>query len=145
MGSIYFYIVKDQPDEEWSASEQNEKALKKGYAYLLDKIIDKLPHEHQDKFPTLKILRYDSGSYKDEKLLLNIDQVQALKNELGDIIDILNKRKFLENVTSDTILSYIGKSRYPHSTPAEIITELLEIKELIDFADSNSCYICVDR
>jgi hypothetical protein len=145
MGSIYISIVKDKPKAEWSFNDLNGKILKQGYAYLLDKIVEKLPKQHRDKFPILKFLEFEGGFYRGEKLLLDTKEVKSLKTEFDYVIDILNKRQFLENVDADLILEYLSKDSYPTLTSDKIIEELLEIKQLIDFADWNNCYICIDR
>lgn len=145
MGSIHLYITKNKFPEDWSASKFNDKILKQGSAYLLDKIVEKLPNVHRDKFPTLTSLDFSSGNYIDEHFYLLNGQVKQLKNEFDTIIEILLKRQFLNNVDSDTIINYLCKDRYPNSTKEEILKELFEIKDLIDFAANEECNIYIDR
>jgi hypothetical protein len=145
MGSIFIYITKETLTPDWSISDLDGKVLKQRSAYLLDKIVEKLPNVHRDLFPTLLSLEFSSGNYIDEHFYLLSRQVKQLKQEFDTILEILLKRQFLNNVDSDTIISYLCKDGYPHSTKDEILNELFEIKDLIDFAANEECNIYIDR
>ncbi len=145
MGSIFIYITKETLTPDWSVSDLDGKVLKKGYASLLDKTVRRLPKVHRDLFPTLLSLEFSSGNYIDEHFYLLSGQVKQLKQEFDTILEILLKRQFLSNVDSDTIINYLCKDVYPHSTKDEILNELFEIKDLIDFAANEECNIYFDR
>lgn len=145
MGSIYLYITKSKLPKEWSAIELEGNILKERNAYLLDRIVEKLPKQHRDKFPTLTSLEFKSGNYSDEKFHLFSEQVKLLKQEFDTLLEILLKRQFLSNVDSDIIIDYLCKEHYPHLTKDEILKELYELKDLIDFATNEECNIYIDR
>lgn len=145
MGSIHLYITKNKFPEDWSATNFSDKILKQRSAYLLDKIVEKLPNVHRDKFPTLTSLEYSSGNYLGEHFYLPSRLVKQLKQEFDTLLEILLKRQFLRNVDSDTIINYMCKDEHPISTKDEILKELIDIKDLIDFAANEECNIYIDR
>ena len=145
MGSIFIYVTKDILPINWSIKDIEGKVLKQGSAYLLDKIVEKFPKEHRTKFPTLMTLEEDSGRYTDEKLFLLNEEVNKLKLEFDTILDILYKRQFLNNVDPDIILNFLCHTMFPVIPQTQILNELLEIKELIDFATSQDFKVYIDR
>jgi hypothetical protein len=145
VGSIFIYISKETLTPDWSISDLDGKVLKQSSAYLLDKIVEKLPKVHRDLFPTLLSLEFSSGNYIDEHFYLLSGQVKQLKQEFDTILEILLKRQFLVNVDSDTIINYLCNDGYPHSTMDEILNELFQIKDVIDFAANEECNIYIDR
>jgi hypothetical protein len=112
---------------------------------LLDKIVDKLPKLHRDKFPILKILDFNSGQYIGEKICLKREQVKQLNKEFNSILEILNKRHFLENVDANNLTSFLCNEHHPPLTKTELTNELNEMNELIEFAASNDCIIYINR
>lgn len=145
MGSIFIYITKETLTPNWSINDLDGKVIKQRTAYLLDKIVEKLPNVHRDKFPILTSLEFSSGNYVGEHFYLLNRQVKQLKQEFDTILEILLRRQFLNNVDSETIINYICIDRYPNSTKDEILKELIEIKDLIDFAANEECNIYIDR
>jgi len=145
MGSIHLYITKNKFPEDWSAKKFNDKILKQRSAYILDKIVEKLPNVHRDKFPTLTSLEFSSGNYLNEQFFLLNEQVKQLKQEFDTLLDILLKKQFINNVDSDTIINYLSKDQYPNPTKSEILKELFELKDLIDFAANEECNVYIDR
>lgn len=145
MGSIFIYLTKETLTTNWSINDLDGKVLKQTSAYLLDKIIEKLPKVHRDQFPTLTSLEFSSGNYVDEHYFLLSGQVKQLKQEFDTLLEILLKRQFLKNVDSETIINFISKDRYPNPTKDEILKELFELKDIIDFAANEECNIYIDR
>jgi hypothetical protein len=145
MGSIHIYITKNTFPEDWSASECNDVILKQRSAYLLDKMVEKWPKGHRDQFPTLTSLECRGGNDVKEKYFLLNGQVKQLQQEFNTLLDILLKKQFMNNVDSDTIIKYLSKDQYPNLTENEILKELLEIRDLIDYAANEECNIYIDR
>jgi hypothetical protein len=145
MGSIFIYVTKETLPPDWSSNDLDGKVLKQTSAYLLDKIVEKLPSVHRDQFPTLTSLEFSIENYVDEHYFLLSGQIKRLKQEFDTLLDILLKRQFLNNVDSETIINYICKDRYPNSTKDEILKELIELKDIIDFAADEECNIYIDR
>lgn len=145
MGSIHLYLTKIKLPQDWSAFESKDKILKQRSAYLLDKIIEKFPKIYRDRFPTMTSLEFDSGNYSGEKTYLNSGQVKLLKLEFSTVLDILLKKQFLSNVDSATIIEFLCNDQYPKLTKDEILNELYELKELLDYANNEECNIYIDR
>jgi len=145
MGSIYIYILKEVLSTGWSNEDLDGKVLKQGSAYLLDKIVNKLPKEHRNKFPYLQRLEYCIDYYDGEKTFLLKNEVKSLKTEFDTLLKIMKRKEFLNNVDADEFLLYLSKEKFPTPTKEEILKDLLGIKELIDYAVKNESNIYIDR
>jgi hypothetical protein len=145
MGSIHLYLSKFKFPQDWSAVELKDKILKQRSAYLLDKIVEKFPKDHRDSFPTITSLEFNSGNYSNEKAYLNSGQVKLLKQEFDTLLDILLKKQFISKVDSATIIELLCNDQHPKLTKVEILNELYELKDLIDYANKEKCNIYIDR
>jgi hypothetical protein len=79
MGSIFIYVTKETLPPDWSSNDLDGKVLKQTSAYLLDKIVEKLPSVHRDQFPTLTSLEFSIENYVDEHYFLLSGQIKRLK------------------------------------------------------------------
>jgi hypothetical protein len=145
MGSIHLYLTKIKLPQDWSAVELKDKILKQRSAYLLDKIVEKFPKYHRDRFPTMTSLEFNSGNYLDEKTYLHSGQVKLLKQEFDTLLDILLKKQFISNVDTTTIIELLCNDQHPKLTKDEILNELYELKDLLDYANNEECNIYIDR
>jgi hypothetical protein len=109
MGSIFIYVTKETLPPDWSSNDLDGKVLKQTSAYLLDKIVEKLPSVHRDQFPTLTSLEFSIENYVDEHYFLLSGQIKRLKQEFDTLLDILLKRQFLNNLKDIThVLRHAG-------------------------------------
>jgi len=145
MGSIHLYLTKFKLPQDWSVVELKNKILKQRSAYLLDKIVEKFPKYHRDRFPTMTSLEFNSGNYLDERTYLHNGQVKLLKQEFDTLLDILLKKQFMSNVDSAAIIDFLRNEQHPKLTKDEILNELYELKDLLDYANNEECYIYIDR
>lgn len=51
----------------------------------------------------------------------------------------------MSNVDSAAIIDFLRNEQHPKLTKDEILNELYELKDLLDYANNEECYIYIDR